>query len=258
VAGRAGTSNARRWRRLCSARRSTFTPAGSTSILARLLALNPVVPALFARLAGTETQVRRLLGSTGSQVDAEGVRLYRRLVSDAAHVDGLLAEGPEKRRYVREPHAYILGVTLSIAAAAYGAAARNEAIVTSAILISLVQNVVFVAILKAKLGYDDALDTFGVHAVGGTMGAILTGMLARNAANANLATNLKTQVTDTLFQPLLVEQLKAVVVTLVLSVVATIVIAYIVKATIGLRVDEEVETLGLDLSEHGEEGYHGN
>jgi Amt family ammonium transporter len=111
--------------------------------------------------------------------------------------------------------------------------------------------------LKAKLGYDDALDTFGVHAVGGTMGALLTGMLARNSANANLAMNLKDYVKDTMFQPLLMEQVKAVVLTLVLSIVATVVIAYIVKAITGLRPTEEVEQQGLDLSEHGEEGYHG-
>jgi len=113
------------------------------------------------------------------------------------------------------------------------------------------------AYLKPLLGYDDTLDTFGVHAVGGTLGAILTGMLARNKANANLATNLKAQVTDTLFQPLLVEQLKAVAITLVLSIVATAIIAYIVKAIVGLRPTEEVETQGLDLAEHGEEAYHG-
>jgi Amt family ammonium transporter len=111
--------------------------------------------------------------------------------------------------------------------------------------------------LKQMFGYDDALDTFGVHAVGGTLGALLTGMLARNSANANLATNLKNYVTDTFFQPLLVEQLKAVAITILLSVVATTLIAYIVKATIGLRPSEEIETAGLDLAEHGEEGYHG-
>src|ERR1044071_6271450 len=54
--------------------------------------------------------------------------------------------------------------------------------------------------LKPALGYDDALDTFGVHAVGGTLGALLTGLFARNAANANLATNLKTVVTDSFGQ----------------------------------------------------------
>jgi Amt family ammonium transporter len=110
--------------------------------------------------------------------------------------------------------------------------------------------------LKAALGYDDALDTFGVHAIGGTLGALLTGFLARNAANSNLATFLKTKVTDSFFQPLVVEQLKAIALTLTMAVVGTIVIAYIVRAVIGLRVAPEIETSGLDLSEHGEEGYH--
>jgi Amt family ammonium transporter len=110
--------------------------------------------------------------------------------------------------------------------------------------------------LKAAFGYDDALDTFGVHAVGGTTGAFLTGVLARNSANANLATNLKGYVTDSFFQPLVLEQLKAIALTLVLAVVGTTVIAYLVRALIGLRPSPEIEVAGLDLAEHGEEGYH--
>lgn len=110
--------------------------------------------------------------------------------------------------------------------------------------------------IKAMFGYDDALDTFGVHAVGGTTGALLTGMLARNSANPNLATNLKDYVKDSLFQPLVLEQLKAIALTLVMAVVGTVIIAYIVKALIGLRPSDEVEVAGLDLAEHGEEGYH--
>jgi Amt family ammonium transporter len=110
--------------------------------------------------------------------------------------------------------------------------------------------------VKNWFGYDDALDTFGVHAVGGTLGALLTGCLARNSANGNLAMNLKDKVTDTFFQPLVVEQLKAIFVTLALAVVGTVVIAYVVKAVLGLRPSEEVESAGLDISEHGEEGYH--
>ena len=110
--------------------------------------------------------------------------------------------------------------------------------------------------VKGWFGYDDALDTFGVHAIGGTLGAILTGMLARNSANANLALNLKAYVTDTLFQPLLIEQLKAVGITIALAVVGTAILAFVVKLLIGLRPSEEVEMTGLDLSEHGEEGYH--
>ena len=114
----------------------------------------------------------------------------------------------------------------------------------------------FVFKVKGWFGYDDALDTFGVHAVGGTLGAIMTGMLARNVANANLATNLKAYVTDSLFQPLLWEQLKAVGITLALVIPSTIIIAYITKALVGLRPTEEVEVAGLDIAEHGEEGYH--
>jgi len=132
--------------------------------------------------------------------------------------------------------------------------------VSGAILIGILAGIVpflACAYLKGMLGYDDALDTFGVHAVGGTMGAFLTGCLARNSANANLATNLKDYVKDSFFQPLVGQQLIAIVITICLAVIGTAIIASIVKATIGLRVDEEVETVGLDLVEHGEEGYHG-
>jgi Amt family ammonium transporter len=111
--------------------------------------------------------------------------------------------------------------------------------------------------VKSWFGYDDALDTFGVHAVGGTMGALLTGVLARNSANGNLATNLKDYVTDSPTQRLVFEQIKAIGLTLVLAIVGTVIIAYIVKAVVGLRPTPEVETAGLDLAEHGEEGYHG-
>jgi Amt family ammonium transporter len=110
--------------------------------------------------------------------------------------------------------------------------------------------------VKGWFGYDDALDTFGVHAVGGTLGALLTGVLARNSVNANLATNLKLFVTDKPMQPLVFEQIKAIGLTLVLAIAGTTVIAFIVKALIGLRPTEDVENIGLDLAEHEEEGYH--
>jgi Amt family ammonium transporter len=102
--------------------------------------------------------------------------------------------------------------------------------------------------LKAWLGYDDALDTFGVHGVGGTLGALLTGLLATKEVNP---------VVEGVEKGLLMAQFSAIGITLLLAVVATTLIAFLVKATIGLRVSEEVETIGLDLAEHGEEGYHG-
>ena len=110
--------------------------------------------------------------------------------------------------------------------------------------------------VKAWFGYDDALDTFGVHAIGGTLGAFMTGMLARTTANGNLSNNLGKYVTNSKFQPLVWEQVKAILLTLVLATVGTAIIAFIVKAVVGLRPSEEVETAGLDLNEHGEEGYH--
>jgi Amt family ammonium transporter len=103
-----------------------------------------------------------------------------------------------------------------------------------------------VVYLKKMLGYDDALDTFGVHGVGGTLGAILTGVFASSEANA---------VVEGLKDGLLMNQIKASILTIVLSVVATAIIAYIVKFTIGLRASEEVQSEGLDTAEHGEEGY---
>jgi Amt family ammonium transporter len=127
--------------------------------------------------------------------------------------------------------------------------------VSGAVIIGILAGLVpFFAVVKLKswIGYDDALDTFGVHAVGGTLGALMTGILATSKVNSNLDTNLKGIVGHTLW----IEQIKAIVVTFLLAVVMTTIIAYIVKAILGLRASEEVETVGLDLAEHGEEGYH--
>ncbi len=119
---------------------------------------------------------------------------------------------------------------------------------------------IFVMKLKAVFGYDDALDTFGIHAIGGTLGALLTGFLATSSVNGNLTdanTYAKTNGLDLLVANggLWLEQLKAIGLTLVLSIVATAIIAFIVKAVIGLRPSPEVERQGLDINEHGEEGY---
>ena len=122
----------------------------------------------------------------------------------------------------------------------------------------------FVVKVKGWIGYDDALDTFGVHAVGGTIGALLTGFLAvpatladgkanPGAVNGNLAASVDKFINA---HSLWLEQLKAIGVTLVLAVVATAVLGYALKALMGLRPSEEDEDSGLDISEHGEEGYH--
>ncbi len=134
---------------------------------------------------------------------------------------------------------------------------------TGAVIIGVVAAIVpyiFCTVLKAKFGYDDALDTFGVHAVGGTLGALLTGVLATSSVNGNLTDANTYAKANGLYKlvaegGLWLEQVKAIGVTLVLSIVATVVIAYIVKALVGLRPTPEVERQGLDINEHGEEGY---
>ncbi len=106
--------------------------------------------------------------------------------------------------------------------------------------------------MKAFFKYDDALDTFGVHGVGGTLGALVTGFLATPDANPNLNTNLKDIVGHTLW----IEQLKAMGFTIAISVAGTVVIATVVKAFLGLRPEPEEEEFGLDYTDHGEAGYH--
>jgi Amt family ammonium transporter len=125
----------------------------------------------------------------------------------------------------------------------------------SAVLIGVIAGVVpFFACtkLKAMLKYDDALDTFGVHGVGGTIGCVLAGAFANPSVNGNLNTNLKSYIGS----GLVFEQLKAVGLTLVIAIGATTVIAYALKAVLGLRPSAEAEEAGLDDADHGEAGYH--
>ena len=126
---------------------------------------------------------------------------------------------------------------------------------TSAVIIGIFAGAVpFFACttLKNYFKYDDALDTFGVHGVGGTMGALLTGFFATPSANPNLNTNLGSIVGKTLW----IEQLKAMGLTVTMAVVGTVILAYAIKAVLGLRPDTEDEETGLDAADHGESGYH--
>lgn len=108
--------------------------------------------------------------------------------------------------------------------------------------------------LKTKFGYDDSLDTFGVHAVGGTLGTVLAGIYATSAVNPNLAG--AAPIANWVGHGLWLEQIKAGSLVLGWSVFCTVVIAKgVALVTNGLRVDDDTEEAGLDISEHGEEGY---
>jgi len=107
-----------------------------------------------------------------------------------------------------------------------------------------------VAVLKPKLGYDDSLDVFGVHCIGGAWGALATGLWATKTINSAGADGLLFGNPAQLFI-----QLKAVLVTLVYSFVVTFIIYKVLDATIGVRVSQEDEAVGLDLTQHHERAY---
>lgn len=107
--------------------------------------------------------------------------------------------------------------------------------------------------LKRSLGYDDSLDAFGVHGIGGTLGAILTGVFATRACWNIDGTNKLGLIEGE--SRVLIGQIVAVAVTWVFSLVATFILLKIIDVVMGLRVNQEGEIAGLDLSQHGEEGY---
>jgi Amt family ammonium transporter len=132
----------------------------------------------------------------------------------------------------------------------------------SALLIGLVAGgfcYFMVAAVKARFGYDDSLDAFGVHGAGGTLGALLTGVLASSAVNPIFkdaqGNPLPSGMIEGNFHQVL-NQSVGIAIAWVLAIVGTLVILKIVDVTIGLRVSQEHEVMGLDLSQHGEEGYY--
>jgi Amt family ammonium transporter len=124
--------------------------------------------------------------------------------------------------------------------------------ISGAIIIGLLAGIVpyfAVAIIKPKLGYDDSLDAFGIHGVGGILGAILTGVFADPSVN-ELGKGLLYGNPGQLLT-----QIIAVVVTIAYSGIVTLIIFMIVKAMTGVRVEAEHEITGLDESQHGEKAY---
>ncbi len=114
--------------------------------------------------------------------------------------------------------------------------------------------------LKAKLGYDDALDVFGVHGIGGILGALLTGVFVDVGKGGMgvtdyLATDTSTKVVDYVFSVQMWAQVQDIGTAIILSAVVSYIALLICKYTVGLRVDEQAEREGLDISSHGERAY---
>jgi ammonium transporter, Amt family len=126
-----------------------------------------------------------------------------------------------------------------------------------AILIGLLAGLVcylMVSKVKQMFGYDDSLDAFGVHGVGGTLGALLTGIFATKEVNDLRMGKAMGMIDGDAGQ--IVNQVIAVLIAWVLAIVGTLIILKICDAVFGMRVTKEQETEGLDLSMHGEEGYN--
>jgi len=104
--------------------------------------------------------------------------------------------------------------------------------------------------MKSKLGYDDSLDAFGVHGVGGIIGTLATGLFAQSMINPSGGNGLFFGS-----HQLLIHEITAILVTAVYSFAVTVVLLKIIEKIIGLRVNEESEVNGLDISQHGESGY---
>ena len=132
----------------------------------------------------------------------------------------------------------------------------------AALLIGLIAGVfcfLMVFSVKKKLGYDDSLDAFGVHGAGGTIGALLTGVFATRAINPILhdaqGNAIRLGFVDGNFGQVL-NQMIGIAIAFVLAIVGTLAILKLVDVVIGLRVTSEDELQGLDVTQHGEEGYY--
>jgi ammonium transporter, Amt family len=132
----------------------------------------------------------------------------------------------------------------------------------SALIIGLIAGAFcfwMVAKVKAVFGYDDSLDAFGVHGAGGTIGALLTGIFASSLINPIFKDAKGAVLPSGVIEGnphQLLNQSVGVVIAWALGIFGTLIILFVVDKTIGLRVSEEEETQGLDLSQHGEEGYY--
>ncbi len=218
-------------------------------VLAAIKRIDASVPVIIMTAFGAvETAVEAMRRGAYSYVEKPfELDALHALVDSACRERALSRENAVLRRAVRE--------SVSSQRLVGQSAATGFVTASGAILIGVLAGVVpFLACtkMKAYFKYDDALDTFGVHGVGGTMGALVTGFFATPEVNANLSTNLADVVGKTLW----IEQLKAIGLTLTLSVVGTVAIAMAVKAVIGLRPATEHEEGGLDDIDHGESGYH--
>ena len=190
--------------------------------------------------------------NAGSALNASGLAssafVATHFATAAAVLGWLLAEK------IRDGKASVLGgITGAVAGLVAITPASGFVTPMAALIIGFVAGLVCylaVAVLKSKLGYDDSLDAFGVHGVGGTVGAVLTGVFASASVQPGVTGLLEGNSAQ------LIDNILGALVTWVLAAVGTLIILKVTDAVVGLRVTEAEEIEGLDLTQHGEEAYN--
>lgn len=156
--------------------------------------------------------------------------------------------------WIRDKHATMLGMITGVVAGLVAITpAAGFVSALDAVWIGIGSSIVcyiFVAFIKPRLGYDDTLDAFGVHGIGGIWGALATGLWASTNVNPDGANGLF-YGNPSLFWV----QIKATIITIVYTLIVTIIVAKIVDVVIGLRSSDDQERVGLDLAEHRETAY---
>ena len=191
--------------------------------------------------------------NAGSALGANGLAANAFVVTQVAAASGVL--GWVLIEWIRSGKPTILG-------AVSGAVAGLVAITPAAGYVTVLPSVAIgligggicytaVAIVKEKFGYDDSLDAFGIHGIGGMWGAIATGLWATTAVNPDGANGLFYGETN-----LFVAQIISIGVAIVFAVVGSAVLYKVVSAVVALRASADEEIAGLDLTEHGERGYN--
>jgi Amt family ammonium transporter len=190
--------------------------------------------------------------NAGSSLSADGIAVNAFVVTNTAAAGAALTWAGMEWAVSGRPT--VLGI-------ATGAVAGLVAITPAAGFVGVLSSIVLgavasiacylaVSVLKPRLGYDDSLDAFGVHCMGGIVGALLTGVFASTAVNAGGADGLLSGNAAQLWP-----QFVSVAATIGYSFVVTLLLYKAIDAVIGVRVDEESEALGIDLAEHHERAY---
>lgn len=191
--------------------------------------------------------------NAGSALGANELAANAFVVTHVAAASGLL--GWTLIEWIRHGKPTVIGaVSGAVAGLVAITPAAGYVTILPSVAIGLIGGIICytaVAVVKAKIGYDDSLDAFGVHGVGGVWGAIATGLWATTSVNPDGANGLFYGETDLFFA-----QIISIGVAVIFAVFGSIVLYKLVNAIVSLRADDSEEISGLDLVEHGERGYN--